>query len=247
MSYEDQIKMRDRDGNTALHRAVLQADLREVTRLLEDEYLYIDTGNNRGESPLHLAVTYKHIHAEKIAALLLKHGASVNIWDKSCNNFLHSAASAGCTWAVTWLLDNGCDNIVLMNDFHELPLSLALKRYMDQIITQEECRVAHARGRNLPLGWPGYQTLDQFDHHHNPIVGPEPDPAIIRILIDHMMRFQIEEPFFWVDYWPTDPIFRFFSNEIPILFEKQIINDKLDRYYLKGNRIYKSWWGGVRS
>ncbi len=84
--------VQDREGNTALHLAVLQDHL-ELMRILLDHGAHPDTPNLRGRTPLHLAARRCNRRAVR---LLLKHGAQPNLQDRDGCTPLSYAALEGC-------------------------------------------------------------------------------------------------------------------------------------------------------
>jgi ankyrin repeat protein len=85
------ILVRDRDGNSALHHAVLMDRLELIEPLLSAG-ADVEAVDGRGRTPLHLAVQAGSFEA---CRLLLEAGASVNRGDGVGNTPLHLAAEQG--------------------------------------------------------------------------------------------------------------------------------------------------------
>jgi hypothetical protein len=211
------INEQDRDGNTSLHRAVERSNLDEVCHLLEIEGINIELHNRNGRTPLHIAVTVKAENAQTICRLLINERANVRACDNNGSDPLHVAASDGCGWGVRLLLHKGVD-VTDVDDDNNTSLSLAVKRYMSNIVAQEE----HNKSRHTNSMY--------FDT----------DPSVVRELMDGMIRAHKQHPRYWIDYALSDPIFMFFSNDIPNCIRDAIRRDELDGYYIKDNEIRKS-------
>jgi len=204
----------------------MKSDLDEVRELLHMNHIDIEMQNNECRTPLHLAVTIPIEHpavtlptehpAQTICRLLMAKGAYLNATACYHNDPLHAAAAAGCAWAVRMLLEEGANGILHMNINRRTPLSLAVERYMNQIMEQMEYS---QRGVNLDV-----------------------DPSTVLVLMEGMIRAHKIHPRFWVDYALSDPIFMFFSHELPDYIKTRIRSDGLGVFYIKNNVIHKSRW-----
>jgi len=74
---EDNINYIDNEGNTLLHRAVINKDIANVKKLLKED-LDINHRNNRGQSPLHLATINNSLN---IVEVLINHNAKITLFD----------------------------------------------------------------------------------------------------------------------------------------------------------------------
>ncbi len=97
--------VQDRQGDTALHLAVLQEDLALIQMLLEYG-ARVDMPNLRGRTPLHLAARRCN---RKAVRLLLRHGAQPNLQDRDGCTPLSYAAFKGCPRVLLELVHAGGD------------------------------------------------------------------------------------------------------------------------------------------
>lgn len=74
---KDNINYIDTEGNTLLHRAVINKDIGSVEKLLKED-LNINHRNNRGQTPLHLATINNSLN---IVELLINHNAKITLFD----------------------------------------------------------------------------------------------------------------------------------------------------------------------
>jgi hypothetical protein len=187
-----------------------------VHHLLKDKHIDLEMKNNKHITALHIAVTITHENAETICRSLIDGGARLNGTDSLGNSPLHYAAEAGCAWAVSMLLDKGADGLFEDNDDCIIPLSVAVKMYMDQTIALED------------------------DNIYANATYVYPNPSTIRVLMEAMVC----NPLYGIHYEEEDPISKFFSNDIPDYMRKQISDDGLDVYYIRDSVIYKAQWSG---
>jgi hypothetical protein len=215
------VNTQDGSGNTALHRAIMKPDLGEVARLLQSNHIDIEMRNNDFRTPLHLAVTLTTEHlAQTICRLLMAKGARVNATDRYHNDPLHAAAVTGCAWAVRMLLEEGANGILHININGRTPLSLAVERYMNQIMEQAEySEHSDANGMHIDV-----------------------DPSTVLVLMEGTIRAHKKNNRFWVDYALSDPIFTFFSNDLPDYVKTIIYRDGLGAFYIENNVIHKYGW-----
>lgn len=220
------INDQDGDGNTALHRAVIRTSLNAVREILKWTDVNLRVRNHNGDIPLHIAVTVTDKKdAETICRLLIEDGVGIRLCDDKGFHPLHTAASAGCAWATKMLLDKESElwpdklPVVLMNNYNrDTALSLAIDRYMNNIMAQDKyTKSRHPNDIHFDL-----------------------DPSTVRLLMDATVSAYKIHTMFWIDYSVTDPIFFFFSNHVPNCVRKKIANDGLDHYYMKENRVCKS-------
>lgn len=74
---ENNINYIDNEGNTLLHRAVINKDIASVEKLLKKD-LDINHRNNRGQSPLHLATINNSLN---IVEILINHNVKITLFD----------------------------------------------------------------------------------------------------------------------------------------------------------------------
>ncbi len=86
--FDNDLKTRSLFGNSLLHTASIRGFERIVALLLKKQPDIIYERNNSGNSPLHLAIFYKHY---EIITLLLYRGAKLSICDSLNNNPLHTS------------------------------------------------------------------------------------------------------------------------------------------------------------
>jgi ankyrin repeat protein len=122
--FEAKLTQIDSKGNTPLHQAVYQGGLTTVKNLLGADTSSINFKNNKGLTPLLVAVSNLNFD---ISNLLLKHGADPNISQPSDGNApLHVAAENGLAWLGEILLDHGA-KINALNKDGATPLILAVR------------------------------------------------------------------------------------------------------------------------
>ena len=95
-----------------LHRATIQGDYQVVYQLIENGYRNTAAKNRDGQSALHLAAFYGH---QDIVALLIRHGAGVNVADLSGYTPLHVAMHGDQPESARMLLDAGKANPTVRN------------------------------------------------------------------------------------------------------------------------------------
>ncbi len=127
----------DETRNTALHHAVAEAQIDVVNALLKrHSKLDINARNNAGETPLHLAGAKGR---QKIAALLIDHGAEINALDRREYTPLCAAAFEGRPDTIKVLLAKGADVKGVPNDYDgeymSLPVMCALQGGKLPIVT----------------------------------------------------------------------------------------------------------------
>jgi len=111
----------DWEGGSLLHRAAFEGYAPMVGMLIH-KGANVNAANNRGMTPLHMAVPSPCCHPSndfgKVIKLLLEHGADVNAATKPCKATpLHFAVSCLCDgWVVALLLEHGADVDALDGD-----------------------------------------------------------------------------------------------------------------------------------
>ena len=123
------VNVLDEAHNTALHHAVAEAQIDVVNVLLKQHSkLNINARNNAGETALHLA-GYKG--RQKIAALLIDHGAEINTVDNRQYTPLCAAAFEGRPETIKVLLAKGADVKGIPDDYEgnyiSIPVMCALE------------------------------------------------------------------------------------------------------------------------
>jgi len=89
---------------TALHVATQFGHKKIIERLLSSRDLDIDTTDQQGMTPLHIAISRGY---EDICSYLINNGASINISTKQGRTCLHLAANAGSTDVVDLVIQTG--------------------------------------------------------------------------------------------------------------------------------------------
>lgn len=130
------VNVQDETRNTALHHAVAEAQLDVVNVLLKHAKLDINARNNAGETPLHLAGSKGR---QKIAALLIDHGAEINAVDNRQYTPLCAAAFEGRPETIKVLLAKGADVQGIPDDYEgdymSLPAMCALQGGKLSVVT----------------------------------------------------------------------------------------------------------------
>lgn len=123
-----QIKV-DENGNTPLHLLVSDwhdksdSEKQYVRQLIaEYAYLYVNRSNNKGQTPLHLAIDSKDT---EIIVMLLGAGANINEQDNNGNTPLFSACWIGTDETIKMLIDAGA-NVNIQNNKGHIPLHVAV-------------------------------------------------------------------------------------------------------------------------
>ena len=96
------INVKDENGMTALHHAVIKGYLQLVDKLLEHEGLDVNSTDGSGMTALHYAVRERFPDA--VRALLAHEDTDVNVQDGNGLTALHYAVKARFPEAVEWLL-----------------------------------------------------------------------------------------------------------------------------------------------
>ncbi len=130
-----------------LHVAASRSSL-SVLEVVLASHPSLDTVNQEGMTPLHIAAFYGNVEAAK---MLLDAGSDANaVCPKSRETALHIAVRSGHGTVVALLLDQGAD-IDAKNRAFETAMSIALQHKMHAIAqTLEQCGAA--RSNPLPMG-----------------------------------------------------------------------------------------------
>ncbi|MFH1254659.1 MAG: ankyrin repeat domain-containing protein [bacterium] len=123
-----QIKV-DENGNTPLHLLVSDwhdksdSEKQYVRQLIAVyAYLYVNRNNNKGQTPLHLAIDSKDT---EIIVMLLGAGSNINEQDNNGNTPLFSACWIGTEKTVKMLIDAGA-NVNMQNYKGHTPLHVTV-------------------------------------------------------------------------------------------------------------------------
>jgi ankyrin repeat protein len=123
------ILARDRDGNYAIHHAVLMGRLELIDSLLSAG-ADVDGTNNRGQTALHLSTAAGEFET---ARLLLDSGASLDFPDEAGNTPLHIAAGGGNLELCEYFLFLGAE-ASLENGQGRTPLDMAAEQGHERIV-----------------------------------------------------------------------------------------------------------------
>ena len=82
-----ELEVRDKNGETPLHRVAAYGDQEVIQRLVE-KGADLSAVNNRGQTPLLVSTAYNRKEA---SIILLKHGSDVQVADQDSNTALHFA------------------------------------------------------------------------------------------------------------------------------------------------------------
>lgn len=92
--------------SATLHEVVKAGDVQAVTRLIAANHSMVNSRNELGSTPLHVAAG---ISAPDLARLLLEKGAAINAKDNNGATPLHIAAFSGRKASLELLLAKGAD------------------------------------------------------------------------------------------------------------------------------------------
>ena len=112
---------KDKDGNTALHRAARENDYEVVTKLIALG-VGVNEKNKSGWTPLHTAAWN---NAREVVALLIKSGADVDAKDKDGETPLHAAAWKNARDVAALFIEAGAD-VNARDKWGRTPLRTAL-------------------------------------------------------------------------------------------------------------------------
>lgn len=117
------VNVKDKHGETPLHRAVALGRMEVVQRLVK-KGADINAQDNRGRSPLHIALGLKNF---AIAFWLIEQGGKTNLKDKNGNTALHMAAAKGFEEIIVALLKKN-PPINATNGKEETPFFLTVQQ-----------------------------------------------------------------------------------------------------------------------
>jgi len=114
--------VKDEDGNTPLHLAIMSDHL-QIAKLLIEKGADVNAKNKREKTPLHIAVERSN---EKAAVLLIEKGADVNAGDSVKSTSLHVAVDQGSLAIARLLVEKGAD-VNARNLWGKTPLHYAAR------------------------------------------------------------------------------------------------------------------------
>lgn len=125
--------VRDNQGRTPLHHAVVLPSTHALMELLADPRVDINHRDNDGKAPLLYAITANSpVHV--INALLRNPRINADVVDNEGKNCLHLAVIANSPVAMTWLDDNG-DKVNHQDSQGQTPLHYAISRNFTEFVT----------------------------------------------------------------------------------------------------------------
>lgn len=98
------LKKKDKDGNTILHK-VAENDLEEVAEILIKKQVDVNAQNNNKETPLFLSI----LAGTSITSILLQNKADVNVQNKNGYSVVHLLSMTNNVGLAQQLLENGAD------------------------------------------------------------------------------------------------------------------------------------------
>lgn len=130
ISRRSDAKTKDEMGNTPLHMAVLQGEFKRVKAILKKRPEWVNLANVFGITPLHYAAIADD---HKIAALLIKSGASLNARTKTGITPLYGAVSQGKEEMVGLLISKGA-RVNEATDDGAIPLHAVTKKTIAEML-----------------------------------------------------------------------------------------------------------------
>ncbi|KJV55052.1 ankyrin repeat domain-containing protein [Orientia tsutsugamushi] len=179
------VTLQDNNGNTPLHVAARNHDLKTTEILLSYGNAIVDMQNNKGQTPLHLASTRPYTHqgassllskeSLSIAQALLTHGAKVNLQDGDGNTALHYATNSFHHKEITEILLNHGANVNAQNDLGDTALHRAAKNGLlpTVVCLLKSGASVHLKGEN------GNSVL------HCAAQGRGPNESIVKAVLHH--------------------------------------------------------------
>ena len=174
-------------GNSPLMIAILIEEFRPVVQSLVRAGVWVNSRNNAGLAPLHLATLVGDVG---IIELLLENDAAVNAMTDEGWTPLHLAVSKGKRHIVQLLLDNGADVNAEKNE--KTPMYLAIGN-KDKLITTSLVR--HGAEADVPLALAikqGDEDTVRFILQHGPEIDPEFLIYANRYGHDHILQLMVE-------------------------------------------------------
>ncbi|PIG89904.1 ankyrin repeat domain protein [Aspergillus arachidicola] len=174
-------------GNSPLMIAILIEELRPVVQPLVRAGVWVNSRNNAGLAPVHLAAQIGDVG---ILELLLENDAAVNALTDKGLTPLHIAVSEGKQDIVQLLLDNGAD--VNAGKDERTPMYLAIGK-RDELITMSLVRHGAEADVLLALAIKqGDEDTVRFILQHGPEIGPEFLIFGKRYGHDHILQLMVE-------------------------------------------------------
>eukprot|EP01127_Copromyxa_protea_P022866 TRINITY_DN841_c0_g1_i1.p1 TRINITY_DN841_c0_g1~~TRINITY_DN841_c0_g1_i1.p1 ORF type:complete len:296 (-),score=49.51 TRINITY_DN841_c0_g1_i1:30-917(-) len=128
------IDCRDRDGNTALHWAVMSGSVEAFTSLIKAGAT-VNIANFEAKTALHLAVSSLESLSEETSVLIVSHllhfGANPNVSDEQGVSPLHVAAELGNVALIDTLIEEGGASVNVVDHEGETALFYALRGQHD--------------------------------------------------------------------------------------------------------------------
>lgn len=128
----------------SIHDRAAAGDIPAVARLYDRDAALLSTRDERGKTPLHMAVTSG---STPMVQWLLEHGADVNAQDKTGLTPLHLAAWWTATERAKVLLDSGA-NLEARDAFGDTPLHMAAMHGRNAMVRLLIDKGADASARN---------------------------------------------------------------------------------------------------
>lgn len=118
------IILQDKDGDNALHHAVLGNQVKIVEILFEkvvDKKKFINSRNKKLQSAMHIAVCFEHLEMVKC---LEKLGINLDLQDQNGDTPLHDSILITNEKILNFLLNSNCD-LTILNNMNFNPIQYA--------------------------------------------------------------------------------------------------------------------------